>query len=92
MARLKQARLEGMQPESLPDLDAAAEDYDAEMRKRVRQSAKEKDAKVALIELLLKHKLSSYETPDGLIVIATTKNGVKVRHKNDDTEEGESEE
>jgi hypothetical protein len=57
------------------------------MMKRTKLSKQEHEAKDALIDEMLKAKLTKYETPDGLIVTALNKSNVEVKKKKEPTAE-----
>lgn len=84
--RATQGHLNGMEPESIPALDDAAENYFDTMQKRVKLS-KEDETKTALIEAMKEHGLDRYETSYGRIVTMTSKSNVKCKTK----EEAEAE-
>ncbi len=81
--KARQGYLEGCEPESIPALDEAAENYDEAMRDRVALSKEEDEKKDALIDLMTEHKKDRYETPAGLIVTVTNKKNVRVKPKKD---------
>lgn len=90
-AKVKNGFLEGMEPPSHKDIDAAAENYFETMQERCALSKEEDEKKTALIEKMKEHDLLRYETPDGLVVTVTAKSNVKAKRKNvsdnDQTEE-----
>ena len=86
--KAKQGFFKTMKPKSCPDVDAAAEFYDEIKRDRSGMSKKEAEAKQSLIEVMLKRKLRSYKTPDGLIVTLLSKSNVVTSKEK--TEEQES--
>ena len=86
----KQGHLDGMAPPSIKEVDAAAEDYDETMRRRVKLSKEEDEAKTALIEVMKTHNLAQYTTPDGLLVLVTNKSGIKVKRIEEDAGEEEA--
>lgn len=87
--RGKQLRIEGMEPESIPEIDQAAEIYHARKLERCAMSKEEDEAKDNLIDAMLKAGVTKYETPDGLTVEVTSKSNVKTRRKNQEEESGD---
>ena len=80
--RGKQLRIEGLEPESIPEIDQAAEIYHARKLERCEMSKEENAAKDNLIDKMRAHGVSKYETPDGLIVEVTDTSNVKTKRKN----------
>ena len=78
----KQKSLPGMEPESIKEIDDAAEAYVKERDKRVRQTVREVDAKTALIDVMKKNKVSVYKdrncTPPLVVTLSDGKTAVKV--------------
>ncbi len=97
MARVKQGKLPGMEEPSIPELDDAAEIYDKVMRRRVKLSNEEKEAKQSLLEKMLTHNIERYVVGNGKkVVVVTAKNSVRLTDKDeegdiDETEEEEEE-
>jgi hypothetical protein len=85
--KVRQGRLKGMEPKRIEAVDTAAERYYEVMMKRTKLSKQEHEAKDALIDEMLKAKLTKYETPDGLIVTALNKSNVEVKKKKEPTAE-----
>lgn len=85
--KAKQPRLPGMEPESIKELDDAAEIYFDAMQARVKLSKEEDEAKDNLIDKMKEHGTDIYETPDGLVVTITNKSNVKCKKKSDESEE-----
>jgi hypothetical protein len=87
----RQQSLKGMEPVDIPELTAAAEDYESAMLERVKLTKKESEAQATLLEVLKKHKRIAYRTPDGLMV--TLKPGTpkaKVSRADEGDERGEA--
>lgn len=76
--RPKQPTFPGMEEPTHKDIDDRAEIYVDERDERIRQSAKEKEAKDALLEKMNEHGLEVYKLPDGQKVIVTGKKDVRV--------------
>jgi hypothetical protein len=74
------------------DIDAVADAYDEIKCQRAGLSKEEKEAQDGLVEKMLEHGLSSYETPSGLIVTMLSKSKAKTKRKGDASENGEAEE
>lgn len=91
MARKKQRHLEGMEPEVIPELEAAADLYYDAKTERVQKSAEEKEAKQNLIDKMHKNGLELYTTADGIKVTLLSTSNVKAK-KSADPEEEEGEE
>lgn len=85
--KLKQQFLDGMAPPSVPELDDAAEAYFDSKKERQELSQDEKDKKVSLIEKMVAHGLTRYESRDGLIVDLLSKSNVTCKRKGDSEEE-----
>lgn len=81
-------RLPGMEPESIPDLDQAAETYDEAKTQRMKKTQKEKEAKESLLEKMIEHGLERHVTPDGLVVTVTGKKNVRTDRLEEDKKEG----
>lgn len=89
--RAKQGRLPGMEPDSIRELDDAAENYFDVVRDRCKLSKEEDEKKDNLIALMNQHKIARYENEEGLVVTLTEKQKVKVEKKKQEPD-GESEE
>ena len=89
--KAKQGRLPSMEPESIQELDDAAEIYFDAMNARCKLSKEEDEAKDTLIDKMKEHKIDLYETPDGLVVSITNKSNVKCKKKSEPDEEGDEE-
>ena len=81
-----------MEPESIPELDQAAEIYYDAMQARCKLSKEEDEAKNALIDCMKSHKTKLYTTADGLVVSVVDKSNVKCKRKADAESNGEAEE
>ena len=90
MARAKQQHLPGMAPPSIPELDAAAENYDRVKNRRVKLTDEETEAQAVLLAAMKKHKLTVYEYDGKLVVLSATEK-VRVKPKKDE-EGGDDEE
>lgn len=81
MAKRQQV-LKGMEQPSIPEINAAAENYREQRDKRMRLTVKEIAAKAALMEAMAKHKLDIYRdndaTPPLTVTIVEGKTSVKV--------------
>lgn len=94
MAARKQKELPGVEnPNSIKELDDAAEAYNDLMRKRVKLSAKEKVAKDVLTAAMKKHNLLSYTdttaVPPISVQLSAGKDKVKVELLDDVADEDE---
>lgn len=85
MGRAKTKTIPTMEPESIPDLDDAAETYDEAKNQRVKKTAKEKEAKQNLLDKMAEHGLERYITPDGLVVTVTGKKNVRTERQEEAT-------
>jgi len=74
----KQLDVPGTERKEIREVTDAADSYCEQMTKRVKQSAKEKDAKTALIASMRKHKIDVYRLDDGRTVTLASKDNVKV--------------
>lgn len=63
------------------ELDTAAEFHEETKEEFGKAGAVKTNAAEALNELMHKHKLKSYETPGGIVVIATEKSKVTTKKK-----------
>lgn len=81
----KQKELEGFERQVIKEVEDAAEVYVNSRNKRMEASEAEVADKLALIEVMKKHKLTVYALPDdGLVVTITTgKPNVKVTESDD---------
>lgn len=85
--RTKQGRLAGMEPETIPEIEDAAENFVKARNKWQRAHQPMIEAHEILHALLKKHGLRHYEFDDTLVdVVGSEKVRVKAR-KDDDTEE-----
>ncbi len=89
--KVKQGFIEGMEPESIREIDDAAENYEEVVQERTKLSKEEDEKKDALIDVMTEHKLDRYESPSGLVVTVTNKKNIKVKHKKDAEEGGDDE-
>ena len=92
MARARQGHLETMEPETIPEIDAAAENYVRERNKRMKLTEKEKEAHEVLLAAMLKHELSSYEYDGQIVFVSEGKRKVKVNEKDEPKGEDDIEE
>lgn len=86
----KQLEIVGTERVTNKEVDTAAEEYVAQRNKRMRQSVKEKEAKVALIETMKKHSLKVYKDESvspPLVITLSNKDEVKVTET--DSDEGD---
>lgn len=83
----KQQYFEGAEPETIPELDAAAESYrearDSRMNKLELEVARRND----LAELMKKHKLSEYMYDGHVVLFQAGTPKVKVKDINDEKDE-----
>lgn len=79
--KVRQGHLNGLEPPRIKAIDDAAETYYEAIRERLPLTQAEKDAKENLIEKMKEHQVDRYETPDGLVVVVTSKSKVKVKKK-----------
>ncbi len=89
--RPKKTYLPDMEPESIPELDSAADIYYDAMQERVRLSKEEDEAKDNLIDKMKEHGLTLYETREGLIVSILNKSNVRCKRKKEASEESNGE-
>ncbi len=76
----KQSMIPGTEPESIPEIDNAAENYVLSRDSRMENLKSEIKYGQTLLDLLQKHKLTAYEY-DGKIVALDSVTKVKVRNK-----------
>lgn len=88
--RLKQQRIPGSEPPSIPALDDAAETYYEVMQDRLKLTKEEHEAMDSLVEKMSEHGVERYETADGLVVTITAKSKCKVKKRKDAESNGES--
>ncbi len=74
------------------EVHGAATAYEREKKARMRLSAREKEAKNSIIEVMGKHGLTVYSDPDGYIVTIAGKTDVKITAVESGGGEGETEE
>jgi tRNA C32,U32 (ribose-2'-O)-methylase TrmJ len=82
-SRTKKQYLPGLEPPSHKDVDGAAETYYDAMMERTKLSKEESEAMDNLVELMTKHGITHYETPDGLVISVLSKTKAKVKKKKD---------
>ena len=87
----RQGYLEEMEPPRIKVLDDAAELYYDEKKDRVTVQAREKAAKVNLIEKMKEAGLTTYQTPDGIVVNVIDKANVTCKRKEDGDDESNGE-
>lgn len=80
MARIKQGHLEGLEPPSIDEIDESAQKYYDLNDKSWKMRGKVEEARDELLELMKKHKLTTYEF-DNKEVSITEKEIVKVKKK-----------
>ena len=87
----KQMEIEGTErPNSIPELDAAAEKFKASSKKRKRAQDNEIADRETVIQLMRTHKLTVYEDTDaGLIITLSAKETVKVEDMNESDEDAD---
>jgi hypothetical protein len=88
----KQPYLPGLEPPSIPEIDAAAEAYYELKSDRQRLLGEEVAAKKNLIEKMLAHKQTRYVTPDDLVCDLLSKSNIAVKKKKDTPTEANGEE
>ncbi len=91
-AKAKQGWLNGTEPVSIKELDAAAETYFDTMQERITLTREEHEAMDSLVEKMIEHDVERYETPDGLIVTVTKKSKCLVKRKKDAEKNGDDHE
>lgn len=84
MARKRQAPLPGCEDLFIPELDAAAADYQDIKMKRVQATDKETEAKKLLLERMISHGKEHYKSVDDIIVMLTEKRNVKTSTAKDE--------
>lgn len=84
----------GVEHKSIPEVLVAGEAYERARDARMKKSKGEKDAKNALIDVMIKHGETVYKddeaAPPILITVSTTHN-VKVQRVTEDEDEGDEE-
>jgi len=80
MAKVKQAHLDGMDPPTITEIDDAAETYYSLNDKSWKMRGKVEEARDALLEIMKKHELTTYEY-ENKIVSVEEKEVVKVKNK-----------
>lgn len=90
--RAKQGHLNGMEPETIREVEDAADVYYEHKNTRIAASKEEKATKINLIEVMLKNKLTSYTTADGLIVNFLSKSEVTCRKRDESNADIDEEE
>jgi hypothetical protein len=90
----KQLKIPGTETKSIKEIDDAAESYIIERDKRMKLTKKEVDAKVTLIEVMKKHKLTVYKDDDSdppvVITLTAGKDQIKVTQDESDEEAAEA--
>lgn len=90
--KVRQLHLPDMEPESIPELEDAIQEYVNARDTRVKWSSDEEAKQDALKELMDKHKLKTYTTSDGRLVEVVTGPGrVKVRKPKAEEEDTDDE-
>lgn len=96
----KQLEIPGTEPQSIPEIEEAAETYVKARDKRMRLTEQEVAAKVNLLQVLLtnQEKMSPgedgtrvYRYDDEIVILKPGKVGVKVKAVHDDDDSGEDE-
>lgn len=82
---------EEMAPPSIPEIDAAAEEYVSARNARMAYLKDEVESAETLLSLLKKHNLPAYEYEGNIVTISTLEK-VKVKRKKDTNANGETEE
>ena len=77
--KAKQGHLNGMEPPSVKEIEEAAEEYVGYRDARMANLKKEIEAGDALLALMQKHELTTYELEDGKTVELKELTKVKVR-------------
>ena len=77
----EQLHIEGTEPPRIKAIDDKAAAYYEVMMERVALSKDEDEAKSNLIEVMVKHGETHYETRNGFVVTVTSKSGVKCKKK-----------
>jgi hypothetical protein len=93
MATKRQAEIPGTERKSIKEVDDAAELYRSSRDARMKKSKIEKEKKIDLVQVMLKHGLSVYRDDNAvppIVVTVTSKHDVKVT--NIEGEEVESDE
>ena len=82
MARKRQQMIPGTEPEAIPEVTRAAEEYVDFRDERVRHLKSEIEASTELLRLMKQHKLKAYEF-DGHLVTLSQLEKVTVKKKKD---------
>lgn len=85
MARTKQGHLKGMEPPSIPEIDAAADAYVKARNARVAKTETETETRLVLQAAMKSHKLTAYQY-DGKIVLVATNEKVSVKTAEEEDE------
>lgn len=83
----KQQFIEGTEPESIPEIEQAAEAYREARDSRMNKLEVEIELKKDLTELMKKHKLSEYKYDDQVVVLEGGEPKVKVQKVKKETVE-----
>ena len=79
----RQAKLEGFSPKQVEEIVAAAEEYKERIEIRMKAGEKEAEAHEKLADLMREHKQETLTT-DGLEIVLTVKEKVKVKRLTSD--------
>lgn len=86
--RAQKQHLPGMEPPRIKELDKAARSYVQTRDERMALTKDEVNAKTLLLELMKKHQLTVYDTPEGQkVVVSSGPEQVTVRAAKEDTDE-----
>lgn len=75
----KQSYLPDLEPPSVPEIDDAADKFFDLAREKAKVQEEEDEAKERLIEVMRKHRLKRYETPEGKVVTVAETSKFKVK-------------
>lgn len=88
-AKAKQGHLKDMEPVSIQEIDDAADAYVEARNERMSLTEEEVEKHAALLELMRKHELTTYTTPDGFVATISSTSKVKVRKPREDNSDEE---
>jgi hypothetical protein len=89
--RPKQKMIEGTEPESIPEIEEAAEAYREARDARMNKLTVEIERKKELAELMKKHKLVEHKYDGHVVVMESGEPKVRVKTINDDRDETDEE-
>ncbi len=89
--RTKQAKLPGHENVYIDELDDAARIYHGAKTDRMEMTKAEDEAKDSCIDKMKSHRLSIYESVDGIVLTVTDKSNLRSKRKGEVEENGQGE-